>query len=173
MVRIGKSEKSWRNYLNSSLELENLEIRARFLDGSRTLTPTGRRRTNSSLCVCEQSLVYKVECFSTITLFQIPSPKTFSYNVNCCCIIMNIPNSISNICSYNVNLYSSIRNIQNSISNMFSYSSATFKQVYRELFSLSSSTWGVDRLCGLAVRVPGCRSIGPGSILGPTRFSEK
>jgi hypothetical protein len=30
-----------------------------------------------------------------------------------------------------------------------------------------------DRLCGLAVRVPGYRSIGPGSIPGATRFSEK
>jgi hypothetical protein len=31
----------------------------------------------------------------------------------------------------------------------------------------------VDRLCGLEVRVPGYRSIGPGSIPGATRFSEK
>jgi hypothetical protein len=31
----------------------------------------------------------------------------------------------------------------------------------------------VDRLCGLVVRVPGYRSRGPGSIPGPTRFSEK
>jgi hypothetical protein len=30
-----------------------------------------------------------------------------------------------------------------------------------------------DRLCGLVVRVPGYRSIGPGSIPGATRFSEK
>jgi hypothetical protein len=29
------------------------------------------------------------------------------------------------------------------------------------------------RLCGLVVRVPGYRSIGPGSIPGVTRFSEK
>jgi hypothetical protein len=31
----------------------------------------------------------------------------------------------------------------------------------------------VDCLCGLVVRVPGCRSRGPGSILGATRISEK
>jgi hypothetical protein len=31
----------------------------------------------------------------------------------------------------------------------------------------------VDRLCGLAVRVPGYRSKGPGSIPGTTRLSEK
>jgi hypothetical protein len=30
-----------------------------------------------------------------------------------------------------------------------------------------------DRLCGLVVRVPRCRSRGPGSIPGATRFSEK
>jgi hypothetical protein len=30
-----------------------------------------------------------------------------------------------------------------------------------------------DRLCGLVVRVPGCRSRGLGSISGATRFSEK
>jgi hypothetical protein len=30
-----------------------------------------------------------------------------------------------------------------------------------------------DRLCVLVVRVPGCRSRGPGSIPGATRFSEK
>jgi hypothetical protein len=30
-----------------------------------------------------------------------------------------------------------------------------------------------NRLCGLAVRVPGYRSRGPGSILGAARFSEK
>jgi hypothetical protein len=30
-----------------------------------------------------------------------------------------------------------------------------------------------DRLCGLVVRVSGYRSRGPGSIPGPTRFSEK
>jgi hypothetical protein len=30
-----------------------------------------------------------------------------------------------------------------------------------------------DRLCGLVVRVPGCRSWGPGSIPGATKFSEK
>jgi hypothetical protein len=30
-----------------------------------------------------------------------------------------------------------------------------------------------DRLCVLVARVPGCRSRGPGSILGATRFSEK
>jgi hypothetical protein len=28
-------------------------------------------------------------------------------------------------------------------------------------------------ICGLVVRVPGCRSRGPGSIPGATRFSEK
>jgi hypothetical protein len=32
---------------------------------------------------------------------------------------------------------------------------------------------GKDRLCGLAVRVPGYRSRGPISIPGATRFSEK
>jgi hypothetical protein len=32
---------------------------------------------------------------------------------------------------------------------------------------------GIARLCGLEVRVPGCRSRGPGSIPGATRFSEK
>jgi hypothetical protein len=31
----------------------------------------------------------------------------------------------------------------------------------------------VDRLCGLAVRVPVYRSRDPGSISGATRFSEK
>jgi hypothetical protein len=31
----------------------------------------------------------------------------------------------------------------------------------------------IDRLCGLVVRVPGYRSGGPGSLPGPTRFSEK
>jgi hypothetical protein len=30
-----------------------------------------------------------------------------------------------------------------------------------------------DRLCGLVVRVPGYRSVSPGSIPGATRFSEK
>jgi hypothetical protein len=30
-----------------------------------------------------------------------------------------------------------------------------------------------DRLCGLVVRVPAYRSIGPGSLPGATRFSEK
>jgi hypothetical protein len=30
-----------------------------------------------------------------------------------------------------------------------------------------------DRPCGLVVRVPGCRSRGPGSIPFATRFSEK
>jgi hypothetical protein len=30
----------------------------------------------------------------------------------------------------------------------------------------------MDRLCGLAVRVPGCYPRGPGSIPGATRFSE-
>jgi hypothetical protein len=30
-----------------------------------------------------------------------------------------------------------------------------------------------DHLCGLVVRVPDYRSRGPGSIPGPTRFSEK
>jgi hypothetical protein len=30
-----------------------------------------------------------------------------------------------------------------------------------------------DRLCGLVVRIPGYRSIGPGSIPDATRFSEK
>jgi hypothetical protein len=29
------------------------------------------------------------------------------------------------------------------------------------------------RLCGLVVKVPGCRLRGPGSIPGATRFSEK
>jgi hypothetical protein len=33
--------------------------------------------------------------------------------------------------------------------------------------------FAIDRLCGLVVRVPGCRSRGPGSILGTTRFLEK
>jgi hypothetical protein len=32
---------------------------------------------------------------------------------------------------------------------------------------------GVDRLCGLVVRVPGYRSTGPASIPGATIFSEK
>jgi hypothetical protein len=32
---------------------------------------------------------------------------------------------------------------------------------------------GLDRLCGLALKVPGYRSRGPGSIPGATRFSEK
>jgi hypothetical protein len=32
--------------------------------------------------------------------------------------------------------------------------------------------WAVDRLCGLAVRVPGYRSRGPCSIPGTIRFSE-
>jgi hypothetical protein len=31
----------------------------------------------------------------------------------------------------------------------------------------------VDNICGLVVRAPGCRSKGPGSITGATRFSEK
>jgi hypothetical protein len=31
----------------------------------------------------------------------------------------------------------------------------------------------IPGLCGLVVRVPGCRSRGPGSIPGATRFSEK
>jgi hypothetical protein len=31
----------------------------------------------------------------------------------------------------------------------------------------------VDRLCGLAARVPGYRYRGPSSILGAIRFSEK
>jgi hypothetical protein len=35
-------------------------------------------------------------------------------------------------------------------------------------FGLSS-----DRLCGLVVKVPGYRLIGPGSIPGATKFSEK
>jgi hypothetical protein len=39
------------------------------------------------------------------------------------------------------------------------------------LFVICISTF--DRLCGLVVRVPGCRSRGPGSIPGATRFSEK
>jgi hypothetical protein len=39
----------------------------------------------------------------------------------------------------------------------------------RGLLSLVST---IDRLCGLVVRVPGCRSRGPGSIPGATRFSE-
>jgi hypothetical protein len=30
-----------------------------------------------------------------------------------------------------------------------------------------------DRLCALVGRVAGCRSRGPGSILGATKFSEK
>jgi hypothetical protein len=30
----------------------------------------------------------------------------------------------------------------------------------------------MDHLSGLVVRVPGCRSRGPGSICGTTRFSE-
>jgi hypothetical protein len=30
-----------------------------------------------------------------------------------------------------------------------------------------------DRLCGIMVRVPGCRSRDPGSIPGTTGFSEK
>jgi hypothetical protein len=30
-----------------------------------------------------------------------------------------------------------------------------------------------DRLCGLVATAPGYRSIGPGSIPGATRFSEK
>jgi hypothetical protein len=34
-------------------------------------------------------------------------------------------------------------------------------------------TTAVDRLCGLVVRVPGCRSRGPGAVTGVTRFSEK
>jgi hypothetical protein len=32
---------------------------------------------------------------------------------------------------------------------------------------------GVDRVCGLVLRVPGYRSSGPGSIPGATRFYEK
>jgi hypothetical protein len=31
----------------------------------------------------------------------------------------------------------------------------------------------IGHLCGLVVRAPGYRSIGPGSIPGATRFSEK
>jgi hypothetical protein len=31
----------------------------------------------------------------------------------------------------------------------------------------------VDRLCFLVVRVPGCRSKGPGFFPGATRYSEK
>jgi hypothetical protein len=32
---------------------------------------------------------------------------------------------------------------------------------------------GVNRLCGLVVRAPGCRSRGPGSVPGTTTFYEK
>jgi hypothetical protein len=40
-----------------------------------------------------------------------------------------------------------------------------------KIYTGLNNVW--DRLCGLAVRVPGYRSKGPGSIPGTTRFSEK
>jgi hypothetical protein len=41
------------------------------------------------------------------------------------------------------------------------------------LLTFECLTQSLDRLCGLAVRVPGYRSKSPGSIPGTTRFSEK
>jgi hypothetical protein len=42
-----------------------------------------------------------------------------------------------------------------------------------QLHNNNNNNNNVDRVCGLAVRVPGYRSRGPGSIPGATRFSEK
>jgi hypothetical protein len=47
------------------------------------------------------------------------------------------------------------------------------KQNHLTHYNISTTYRGVGRLCGLAVRVPGYRSIGPGSIPGATRFYEK
>jgi hypothetical protein len=41
---------------------------------------------------------------------------------------------------------------------------------FNNLYTICASE---DRLCGLVVKVPGCRSRGPGSIHGATIFSEK
>jgi hypothetical protein len=46
------------------------------------------------------------------------------------------------------------------------------------VFDFRCGRWGFqsrnpDSPCGLVVRVPGCRSRGPGSIPGIIRFSEK
>jgi hypothetical protein len=40
-------------------------------------------------------------------------------------------------------------------------------------FCSVANAYSEDRPCGLEVRIPGYRSIGPGSILGATRLSEK
>jgi hypothetical protein len=40
-------------------------------------------------------------------------------------------------------------------------------------FFINSYFSPIDLLCGLVVRVPGCRSRDPGSTDGTTRFSEK
>jgi hypothetical protein len=51
----------------------------------------------------------------------------------------------------------------------------TFKKLLEvcSLCTYYSSCSNCDRLCGLAVRVPGYRSRDPGSIPDATRFSEK
>jgi hypothetical protein len=43
---------------------------------------------------------------------------------------------------------------------------------FSTLVVLYKSSLNVDHLCGLVVRVPGCRSRGPASIPGTTRLSE-
>jgi hypothetical protein len=43
----------------------------------------------------------------------------------------------------------------------------------RGLFIYLAPLLVAQNLCGLVVRVPGYRSISPGSIRGGTRFSEK
>jgi hypothetical protein len=42
-----------------------------------------------------------------------------------------------------------------------------------QIYKISGNVCWCDRLCGLVVRVPGCRSRGLGSIPSTTRFSEK
>jgi hypothetical protein len=48
-----------------------------------------------------------------------------------------------------------------------------FPQILLPLTILLHWCFLFDSLCGLVVRVPGYRSIGPGSIPGATRFSDK
>jgi hypothetical protein len=44
---------------------------------------------------------------------------------------------------------------------------------FNPLFLLEQVKHIYNRLCGLVVKVPGCRSKGPDSIPGATRFSEE
>jgi hypothetical protein len=95
---------------------------------------------------------FLARCDLQILRMKDPSLLAFSHNLYRCVVIV--------IIAININI--TVR-----IAQVYRTSNKNGCSNYHGISLLS------DRLCDLAVSVPGYRSRGPGSIPGATRFSEK